>query len=198
LGRSVEQVQEERDLVRLCLAGDQTAFATLVGRHQVAVFGTALRLLRDREAAGDVANRALFKAYQALAQFDPDRPLRPWLVQIATNEALNELRGRQREAARTLAGEAAEIAFEQLPGAADPADQALAAVPAEAIRAAVERLPEALRIATVLRYFADLSLAEIGAQTGQTANAVAVTLLRARQRLRRELVREGVNDDVLS
>ncbi len=198
MSTSVEPVQEERELVRLCLAGDQTAFATLVGRHQVAVFGTALRLLRDREAAGDVANRAFFKAYQALAQFDQDRPLRPWLVRIATNEALNELRGRQREAAHTLAGEAAEIAFEQLQGAADPADQALATVPAEAIRAAVERLPEALRIATVLRYFADLSLAEIGAQTGQTTNAVGVTLLRARQRLRRELVREGVNDDVLS
>ena len=198
MGISVERGQEERELVRRCLAGDESAFATLVAAHQVAVFGTALRLLRDREAAGDVANRAFFKAYRALAQFEPERPLRPWLVRIATNEALNELRGQRREAAQALTGEAAEIAFEQLAGGADPAEQTLASVPAEALRAAVERLPESLRVVTVLRYFADLSLAEVGAQTGQTANAVGVSLLRARQRLRRELIHEGVNADVLS
>ena len=188
---------DEQRLVRLARDGDHSAFAELVENHQAAVFGTVLRLVRDREAASEVSNRAFFRGFEHLSDFDESRPLRPWLVRIAANEALNELRSRRRDLERTVGGEAAEIEIEQLAGGPDPADVLPRRERSAAIRAAVQRLPEAQRTAIVLRYFADLSYTDIAEATQQTVNNVGVILLRARDRLRRELESEGVANDVL-
>jgi RNA polymerase sigma-70 factor, ECF subfamily len=189
---------DEQRLVRLCRSGDQSVFAELVERHQAAVFGTVLRVVHDREVAAEVSNRAFYRAYEHLASFDESRPLRPWLVRIATHEALNDLRTRRRDAAHTLGGEAAAIELEQLVGGPDPAEVLPRWERSAAIRAAVDRLPEAQRVVVVLRYFAELSYADIAEATQQSVNNVGVILLRARERLRRELETEGAEYDVLS
>jgi RNA polymerase sigma factor (sigma-70 family) len=189
---------DEQRLVRQCRAGDHSAFAEVVEAHQVAVFGTVLRLVRDRAVAAAVTNRAFYRAYEHLASFDETRPLRPWLVRIAANEALNELRTRSREADRTIGGEAADIVLEQLSGGPDPGEVIPSWERSAAIRAAVARLPETQRAVVVLRYFADLSYADIAEATQQTVNNVGVILLRARDRLRRELETEGVAHDAQS
>jgi len=185
-------------LVQRSRAGDQSAFATLVEAHQSAVFGTVVRLVSDREVAAEVSNRAFFKAYEHLASFDDTRPLRAWLLRIAANEALNELRSRRRDAAHTFGGAAAEIELEQLSGAPDPSEILTHRERGETIRAAVNRLPEPQRVVVVLRYFADLAYADIAELTQQSVNNVGVILLRARERLRRDLETQGVATDGLS
>src|SRR3981081_1528893 len=148
-------------LVHQSRAGDESAFAALVEAHQSAVFGTVLRLVYDREVAAEVSNRAFFKAYEHLASFDESRPLRAWLLRIAANEALNELRSRRRDAAHTFGGAEAEIELEQISGAPDPGEVVSRPERSAAIRAAVNRLPEAQRVVVVLRHFADLAYADI-------------------------------------
>jgi RNA polymerase sigma-70 factor, ECF subfamily len=184
--------------VRQSRAGDESAFAALVEVHQSAVFGTALRLVHDREVAAEVSNRAFFKAYEHLASFDESRPLRAWLLRIAANEALNELRSRRRDAAHAFGGAEAEIELEQISGAPDPGEIVSRRESSTAIRDAVSHLPEPQRVAVVLRYFADLSYADIAELTQQSVNNVGVTLLRARERLRRDLEAQGVASDGLS
>jgi len=185
-------------LVQRSRAGDESAFATLVEAHQSAVFGTVLRLVYDREVAAEVSNRAFFKAYEHLASFDESRPLRAWLLRIAANEALNELRSRRRDAARTFGGAEAEVQLEQISGAPDPSEIVSRRERSDLIREAVARLPEPQRVVVVLRYFADLAYADIAELTQQSVNNVGVTLLRARERLRRDLERQGVASDGLS
>jgi RNA polymerase sigma-70 factor, ECF subfamily len=185
-------------LVRQSRAGDESAFAALVEAHQSAVFGTVLRLVHDREVAAEVSNRAFFKAYEHLASFDESRPLRAWLLRIAANEALNELRSRRRDAAHAFGGAEAEIELEQISGAPDPGEIVSRRESSTAIRDAVSHLPEPQRVAVVLRYFADLSYADIAELTQQSVNNVGVTLLRARERLRRDLEAQGVATDGLS
>jgi RNA polymerase sigma-70 factor, ECF subfamily len=184
-------------LVRQSRAGDESAFAALVEAHQSAVFGTVLRLVHDREVAAEVSNRAFFKAYEHLASFDESRPLRAWLLRIAANEALNELRSRRRDAAHAFGGAEAEIELEQISGAPDPGEIVTRRESSTAIRDAVSHLPEPQRVAVVLRYFADLSYADIAELTQQSVNNVGVTLLRARDRLRRDLETQGVASDGL-
>ena len=184
-------------LVQQSRAGDESAFAALVEANQSAVFGTVLRLVRDREVAAEVSNRAFFKAYEHLASFDESRPLRAWLLRIAANEALNELRSRRRDAAHTFGGAEAEIELEQVSGAPDPGEIVSRRERGAAIRDAVNRLPEAQRVAVVLRYFADLAYADVAQLTQQSVNSVGVTLLRARERLRQDLERQGVATDGL-
>ena len=185
-------------LVHRSRAGDESAFAALVDAHQSAVFGTVLRLVYDREVAAEVSNRAFFKAYEHLASFDESRPLRAWLLRIAANEALNELRTRRRDATHTFGGVEAEMELEQISGAPDPGEIVSRRERSTAIRDAVNRLPEPQRVVVVLRYFADLAYADIAELTKQSVNNVGVTLLRARERLRRELERQGVATDGLS
>ena len=61
----------------------------------------------------------------------------------------------------------------------------------------MSRLTEPQRVVVVLRYFADLAYADIAELTQQSVNNVGVTLLRARERLRRDLERQGVATDGL-
>jgi len=184
-------------LVARSRAGDEVAFAALVRAHQAAVFGTVLRLVYDRELAADVSNRAFFKAYQHLTSYDESRPLRAWLLRIAANEALNELRTRRRDAAHIAGGET-DTELDQIQSAQpDPGDVVSRRERSDAIRAAVGRLPEPQRVVVALRYFADLAYADIAELTQQSVNSVGVTLLRARERLRRDLEAQGVTADGL-
>ena len=72
----LEQHQDAGAVAR-CRAGQADAFAEVVERHQAAVFGTALRLIGEPDAALEVANTTFYKAYRALDSLDTARPLRP-------------------------------------------------------------------------------------------------------------------------
>jgi RNA polymerase sigma factor (sigma-70 family) len=163
-------------------------------RYQAAVVGTALRLVGDRDVALELANAALLKVSRSLDRYDPARPLRPWVLRLATNEALNWLRARRRERGRVLGGAAGAAALANAAGGPDPEAAALGAERRAAVRAALARLPARPRRLLTLRFYDQLSYREIAAHTGQTANAVGVQLLRARRRLRDELRRGGYAD----
>ena len=195
---TTDLISDTAHLVRRSRDGDQAAFAALVEAHQTVVFGTVLRLVYDRELAAEVSNRAFYKVYEHLASFDESRPFAPWLLRIAANEALNELRARRRETARTIGGSAAEIELDRLSGDPDPGEVVARDERGNTVRDAVNRLPETQRVVVILRYFADLSYADIAELTQQSVNNVGVTLLRARDRLRTDLERQGVTIDGLS
>ena len=174
-------------LAAACRRGDGAALAALVERYQADVFGTALRLCRDREIALELTNTIFYKAYQNVHTYDVERPLRPWLMRIATNETLNWLRSQRREREHVMTGEASEVALDVAPGGDDPEALALRLEQREEVRAALGQLPERYRVVLTLRYFNDLSYAEIAEATGQDQNAVGVQLLRARNLLRAAL-----------
>src|SRR5260221_6066518 len=157
-------------------------FEDVVREHQDAVYGAALRILGDRDAAQDAANQAFIKAYRSIASYDPARPIRPWLLRIAVNEAITIGRSRTRERARQAPeDEAARLADR----AATPERETLDRESRDAIRTAVAQLPELYRVVVVLRYFNELSVDEVAAATGRSASTVGVQLLRARQLLRK-------------
>ncbi|MCC6625837.1 MAG: sigma-70 family RNA polymerase sigma factor [Chloroflexi bacterium] len=189
--------QTDRALVARCLANDPAALTKLVERHQRDVYGVCLRLTHDPDAALELANAVFYKAYRNLRGFDADRPLRPWLLRIATNETLNYLRDRRREQAQTLPGDT-DAHLAAVPGGDDPAAVLESAEQRARVRAAVARLPEHYRLLITLRFFNDLSYAEIADQTGVPISTVGVQLMRARALLRRALAGEEVTDALSS
>ncbi|HEY7066881.1 MAG TPA: sigma-70 family RNA polymerase sigma factor [Chloroflexota bacterium] len=193
------EIDADARAIARCRTGHTDAFAEVVERHQAPVYATALRLIGDRDAALEVANGAFYKAYRALASVDTTRPLRPWLVRIASNEAVSYLRDRGRATRQTVSGEAGELALAALPAAdAPPEGAALAAEAREAVHRALAALPETYRLVMVLRYLHDLSYAEIAAQTALPIGTVGVYLLRAREQMRGRLAAEGVSADAVS
>jgi RNA polymerase sigma factor (sigma-70 family) len=183
----VQSELSDAALVVACRRGESASLTALVSRYQSDVFGTVLRVCRDRESALELTNAVFYKAYQHFDSYDDSRPLRPWLIRIATNDALNWLRGRKRDREHLLEGEASESAFALVPGGEEPEQTALAKEQRELVRGALDQVPERYRTLLTLRYFNDLSYAEIAEITGQDANTVGVQLLRARNLLKTQL-----------
>jgi RNA polymerase sigma-70 factor (ECF subfamily) len=159
----------------------QLNFAQLVDEHQGEVFGLALRMLGDRDAALDATSLVFLKAYRAFDRFDRSRPARPWLLRIAVNECISIGRRLSRERKRQApADEALGVAGHE----GRPEHEALRREDRERVRRAVAGLPELYRVPVVLRYFSGLSLDEIAGLTGRSSSTVGVQLLRARALLR--------------
>lgn len=162
-------------------------FAEGVREHQNEVYGVALRITGDRDAALDVVSSTFLKAYRAFDRYDQGRPLRHWLLRIATNEAISYVRKRGRELRRRVdVDQASSVADPQIA----PDAESLAREDRARIRAAVSLLPELYRVVVVLRYFNELSVEEIAQVTGRPASTVGVQLLRGRALLRGALENE--------
>ena len=162
----------------------QVTFSDAVREHQDEVYGVALRITGDRDSALDVTSSTFLKAYRAFDRYDPSRPVRFWLLRIATNEAISHARRRGREMRRRADEDAAGL----LPDPALAPDALSIAREDQArIRAAVAALPELYRVVVVLRYFNELGVDEIAQVTGRPASTVGVQLLRGRALLRRAL-----------
>jgi RNA polymerase sigma-70 factor (ECF subfamily) len=143
-----------------------------VTTYQPVVFRAAYLILRDTQAAEDVAQDTFIRAYNAALRSDPGEGVRSWLYRIAVNTSLNELRRRKRETAAVsrIGGN----------GGHDPMDSSdTQAVVSEAI----DRLPDRLRVAVICRYFLDLSENEMAAVLRVRPGTVKSRLHEARRLL---------------
>ena len=96
---------DDRALVEALLARDPHAPGVLVERYQAVVFALCHRMMGHRQDAEDVAQESFVRALRGIAGFDPDRPVRPWLLGIAANLCASERRRlREREIVQRLGG----------------------------------------------------------------------------------------------
>jgi RNA polymerase sigma-70 factor, ECF subfamily len=68
--------------------------------HHRAVYRAAYSLVRDTGLAEDVTQEVFLKLYQHLGSLQNEEHVRPWLLRVATNTALNTIRSRSRTGAR--------------------------------------------------------------------------------------------------
>ena len=168
---------------------DGSAFAELVREHGPRMLGLARRLVRDDELARDVVQDAFASAFGAIDGFAGDARLSTWLHRIVVNDALMKLRSRRRRPEEPIDpllptfkddGHHA-TRFRAWP---DPEQALSRRETREAVRRAVDRLPESYRSVLVLRDLEEMSTAEAARALGLTENAVKIRLHRARQALR--------------
>lgn len=165
----------ERGLALRAAAGDQDAFAEIVRAHQRAVFNVACRLLGNLRDAEDAAQETFLRAWQFFDTFDADRPLAPWLKQIAVNVCLNRLRDVP----------AASSLDDDLPPPKDPHPgpeaQTANRLRDERIRRAILSLPPRYRAVIELRHFQELRYEEIAQALNRPLSDVKSDLFRARK-----------------
>src|SRR6202161_4909024 len=92
-------VTDELTLVQAAKRGDDSALEELVRRYDRNVFRIAQHITQNREDAEDVVQEAFLKAYSNLEKFQEQSKIYTWLVRIAVNGGLMEVR--RGEAART-------------------------------------------------------------------------------------------------
>lgn len=177
----------ESDLIARARRGDEAAWEGLVREHQQLVFRLAYLLLGDRDEAEDVAQETFVRAFRAVDRFDASRPLRPWLLSIATNLTRN----RRRDAARYLTALKRLVQARPEQTTNDGPDL-LEREDAEALWRSVRRLRRSDQEVVYMRYFLEMSEAETASALGVPAGTVKSRLHRALARLRAEVVGEGM------
>ena len=157
--------------------GDQAAWEVLMRMHQEPVFRLAYLLLGDPDEAEDIAQETFLRAYKALRGFDTERPLRPWLLRIASNLAYN----RHRSIGRYLA--ALTRFTQQEPDRIksktnEPDDES------QVLWQAVRQMAMPFQEVIYLRYFLDMSENEMAEALEVPAGTVKSRLHRALSKLR--------------
>jgi RNA polymerase sigma-70 factor (ECF subfamily) len=177
---------DESEAVSRLKQGDVGGLAELVERYQLPALRAAYLITRDRSLAEDVAQTAFLRAYDRIDQFDAARPFGPWFLRSVVNDAVKVARRR----GRSVALEAfcpdrdsapADWLVDPTPGPADLADQSETS---ETVWGALARLTPQQRAVIVLRYFLELSEADMAEQLVVPRGTVKRRLHTARERLR--------------
>jgi len=188
-GARAAEAAEDGALMARVRAGDEAAFAELMGRWEIPVKRVIARIVFNAGEAEELAQEAMVRVWQQREMFRDGAAARPWIFAIAVNLARNRLRWWRRRPEVSLQ-EWGEEEMSEI-GRQKSEEKGSAALEraerAAAVRDAVAALPLELREAIVLFEFEGLGQAEIAAAVGCSVKAVETRVARAREKLRAAL-----------
>ncbi|MGB5371027.1 MAG: RNA polymerase sigma factor [Flavobacteriaceae bacterium] len=179
-------LQQDQHWIEETIKGNGHAFADLIDRYKHMVFTLAVKILRNREEAEEVAQDVFVKVYQSLNTFKGDSKFSTWLYRIAYHRSLDYLKKQGRQLSTSSIDEFTGPQFpvhENYMDAFDTVDRAAI------IKSAIDALHEEDAIVITLHYYEELSLKEISQVMGIGANTVKVRLFRSRKRLEKLLIK---------
>jgi RNA polymerase sigma-70 factor (ECF subfamily) len=179
--------EADPELLRRIGAGDRAAFLRLYDRYSALLFSIATRVLGDRKEAEDVLQEVFLQIWRRADDYDPGLgTAASWVAAMARNKAIDRLRARVRRSQL-----AEEIALEVSPFADQPDTAAneflYGRERAQAIRAAVDGLPQEQRLAIELAFFSGLSQSEVAARLQQPLGTIKARIRRGMLKLREQL-----------
>jgi RNA polymerase sigma-70 factor (ECF subfamily) len=176
----------DAELVASVLDGDVDAYGTLVHRYQNLLYRHARGMGLDHDTSLDLVQDAFVRAFDRLHDCREGAHYRAWLFRIGHNLCVDELRNVRRLCVPMSTVEHVDQVEDEH---RDEDETTLT------LRAALERLPQALREAFLLKHDAGYTYDEVAVITGASPSAVKMRVHRAREALRAFLVAEGVSDN---
>jgi RNA polymerase sigma-70 factor (ECF subfamily) len=173
-------MDQDLPLLDRLLAGEETAFDTLMSKYQRSLCHLAYRLVGNAADAEDLAQQAFVQAYQHMGSFQRQSSFKTWLYRIAINLCKNHRR-RLRPS---------EPLSEEQPlsdGRPGVLSQLIADQRVERLRRALSSLPPRQREVLVLRVYDELPYEQIAAIVGCSENSAKVNFHHAVRSLRRQL-----------
>jgi RNA polymerase sigma-70 factor (ECF subfamily) len=185
----------EKTLIRAVQRGDLEAFNLLILRYQNLLFGIALRLLNDEDAAADAVQEALISAFRRFDTFRGDS-LRSWLARVVVNACYDEIRKKRRQHSVPLEqfnaeGDEIETSYWLVDPQADPEVQYESSELENAIQKSLNKLPAIYRLVLVLVDVEGLSYEEAASAAGVPVGTVKSRLARARLQMQKSLQTAG-------
>jgi len=148
-----DRENSDAELIQRIGDGDREAFESLYERYARPVFGFALRRLRDRSQAEDVAQETFASVWRSASSYRPERgPVAAWLYAVARNAVVDRIRVNARSNPTVPTDSASE---------AGPEEVAQTDWLAWRVHRAFGELPETERAVLELAYWGGLSQSEI-------------------------------------
>lgn len=168
---------EELKIIEMVQQGNTQAFSHLVEKYQDIVFSIALKVLKNREDAQEMAQESFIKAYRSIHTFQGKAKFSTWLYSITYNTCITHTRKKKPVTTQ----------IESIPVSEEETVDATIELPQEErsryLEAALKMLPEEDYTLVVLYYYEDQSIEEISHITGLTESNAKVKLFRARKKL---------------
>ncbi len=186
MGTMADQTDEQ--LMALLCGGQDEALAELVRRYQNDLFRFCLHYLRNTEVALEKTQETYLRVFSARDRFDKTRSFKPWMLCIARNLCLNELKRKkavQMETIESFASASRDESGYLEPASEDsPSELLMADERKRALMDAMGRLDQDARELIMMRYFEQMAAKEIADVVESTEGAVRTRLHRALNQLR--------------
>jgi RNA polymerase sigma-70 factor (ECF subfamily) len=173
------------ELIQKTAEGDENAFEQLITKHEDKVYSTVYRYVGDRTEAEDVAQEVFVKVWQKAGSFRGKSRFSTWLYRIVANQCLSHRRRRRREP------EPLDPVNVDDQKTDSPEDEIEKKEQLEAVRLAVDSLPERQRLALILAKYEGKAYKEIAEIMGVSLSSVESLIHRARTTLRKKLLPPG-------
>ena len=177
---------EDRIAVSRLKHGDLNGLESLVNRYQRQAVQAAYLVVNDRGLAEDVAQTAFIKVAERVNQYDEERPFAPWFFRIVMNDALKLARKQNRSI--SLDEQPDESTIQLAKWLIDPGLQPEQLVEQKEIREtilkALQTLTPEQRTVVVMRYFLDMSEADMSTKMARPLSTIKWWLRDARKSLR--------------
>ncbi len=179
--RSPDEGAAEADWIRGAQKGEHEAFGQIVRLHQARLRAFAARYVTSSDDVYDIVQDVFIDAFRNIGKFDIERDMGKWLRGICKNRVMNHIRKRARQNVGIAAlAEALEqrLLHDTVMGH-DNSQERL-----EAIRSCIKKLGTNPRELVMKRYYMEMAVGDMAAESGRTPAAVSVQLMRIRATLR--------------
>ena len=167
----------DSELIQRILNGEAERYAILVERYQDALFRHALGMVGDADAAADLVQESLVKAYTRLHTCNDPARFRAWIFRILRNRCRDWLKNRRQQTVELREDTAATDAAD------DPGTALERSELGRVVDGALARLPEAQREAFLLKHVEGLSYEEMAERLDTGVSALKMRVMRAREAL---------------
>ena len=176
---------EDRTAVSRLKQGDLTGLESVVNRYQAQAVHAAYLIVYDRALAEDVVHTAFVKVAERIHQFDEERPFAPWFFRIVANDALKAAKKQMRTISLEEQLDEPTTQFAQwlVEPSAHPEQLLEEKETRQMILHAIQSLPPEQRVIIVMRYFLDMSEADMSTKMDRPLSTIKWWLRDARKRL---------------
>jgi len=175
------QMFEDRELIEMCLNGNQDSFAELVRRYKKIIYCTVSYYIKDKEEVNDLAQEVFLRIYKNLKSYNSEYKFSTWSVRITRNLCLDCLRKKKLQISSLDACENVASSDDT------PESKYISNERRIEVRNMINKLPEKYKTLLILYHNKGLSYKEMAQKLGEPMSIIKNRLYRARMALKENL-----------
>ena len=195
------QNQTDEELMKDYIAGHEQAFEELALRYEKPILNFVYPYFRNQSICEDITQDIFVRLVESKEKYNPERPFKPWLYQIARNRVYDELRKKKRWSLRLFQPKQETELPQSIGAVPDPSLSPRETLNQSRLRdlllESIQSLDDKSRDMVILRHLQGLSVREVADILGLPEGTVQSGTYRALQSLEKSLIHKGISQEDL-